>query len=144
MIQNPQSILDVLSDPSQMHSFAESYNKKMGKVPRILTLLLGEEKVNIEIILNDGKEFKLGYRTDKGRITEIAEGWLKEPTIIVSTTLRAIERINASADPLAAFKKEKSMRGIVIEGQSLETRIKLNAALSSDKVLWFFYKTLFS
>jgi len=141
-LQSP-SILDVLSDPSQLHNFAERYNKKIGKVPKILTYLLGEEKVNIKISLDNGKICRLGYKTEKGLITKIVEGWLKDPTIKVTTTQEVIERINASADPLAAFRSERAMRGLIIEGQSLETRIKLDAALSSNSVLWFFYDTLF-
>jgi hypothetical protein len=115
----------------------------MDKVPKILTYLLGRERVNIKIALNDGKVFRLGYKTEKGSIIQIEKGWLKDPTIVVTTTQRAIEKINASSDPLAAFKSERASKGVVIEGQSLETRIKLDAALSSDSVLWFFYETLF-
>jgi hypothetical protein len=137
------SILDVLSDPSQLHNFAEGYNKKIDKVPKILRCLLGEERVNIKIVLRDGKIYRLGYITEKARITRIIEGWLKDPTITVTTTQKAIEEIDASVDPLAAFKKEKASRGLIIEAQNLATRVKLDAVLSSDSVLWFFYNTLF-
>jgi hypothetical protein len=143
MNQQSATILEVLSDPSQLHNFAEGYNKKIDKVPKILTYLLGEERVDIKIALNNGNVFRLGYKTEKGHITRIVEGWLKDPTIIVTTTQRAIERINASADPLAAFREERASRELTVEGRSLETRIKLNAVLSSDSVLWFFYDTLF-
>jgi hypothetical protein len=137
------SILDVLSDPSQLHNFAEGYNKKIDEVPRILTHLLGDERINIKITLNDGNTCRLCYKTKNGRITTIDEGWLRDPTIIVTTTQKVIEKINASGDPLTAFKRERASLGLIIEGQSLKTRIKLEAALSSDSVLWFFYYTLF-
>ncbi len=142
---NPQSasILDVLSDPSQLHNFAESYNKRIDRVPKILTYLLGEERVSIKIVLSNGKICRLSYKTKNGRITTIVEGWLKDPTIIVTTTQKVIEKINASGDPLATFKRERASLGLIIEGQSLKTRIKLETALSSDSVLWFFYDTLF-
>ncbi len=142
---NPQSasILDVLSDPSQLQNFAEGYNKRIDRVPKILTYLLGDERVNIKIVLSNGKTCRLSYKTKNGRITTIVEGWLKDPTIIVSTNQNVIEKINALEDPLAAFKRERASQRLIIEGQSLKTRIKLESALSSDSVLWFFYNTLF-
>jgi hypothetical protein len=143
MSQQYASILDVLSDPSQLHNFAEGYNKKIDKVPKILTYLLGDERVNIKIVLSNGKICRLSYETKNGRINTIVEGWIKDPTIIVTTTQKIIEKINASGDPLAAFKRERASLGLIIEGQSLKTRIKLETALSSDSVLWFFYDTLF-
>jgi hypothetical protein len=137
------SIADVVHDPHEIQNFADSYNSRIDKVPKILKSILGSERVLIKISLSDGDVFRLGYETEKARIVKIVEGGLKNPTIIVAATQSSIEKINSSKDPLAAFRKEMHRGNFAIDGQTLATKAKLRAALASDSVLWFFYKILF-
>ena len=137
------SIADVVHAPHEIQNFADSYNSRIDKVPKILKSILGSERVLIKISLSDGDVFRLGYETEKARIVKIVEGGLKNPTIIVAATQSSIEKINSSKDPLAAFRKEMHRGNFAIDGQTLATRVKLRAALASDSVLWFFYKILF-
>jgi len=137
------SIADVVHDPHEIQDFADSYNSRIDKVPKILKSILGSERVFIKISLSNGDVFRLGYETEKARIVKIVEGGLKNPTIIVAATQSSIEKINSSKDPLAAFRKEMERGNLAIDGQTLATKAKLRAALASDSVLWFFYKILF-
>jgi hypothetical protein len=137
------SIADVVHDPHEIQDFADSYNSRIDKVPKILKSILGSERVFIKISLSNGDVFRLGYETEKARIVKIVEGGLKNPTIIVAATQSSIEKINSSKDPLAAFRKEMDRGNFAIDGQTLATKAKLRAALASDSVLWFFYKILF-
>ena len=136
-------IADVVHDPGEIQNFADSYNSRIDKVPKILRSILGSERVFIKISLNNGDVFRLGYETEKARIVKIFEGGLKNPTIIVAATQSSIEKINSSKDPLAAFRKEMDRGNFAIDEQALATKAKLKAALASDSVLWFFYKILF-
>jgi hypothetical protein len=137
------SIADVAHDPHEIQNFADSYNSRIDKVPKILKSILGSERVLIKISLSDGDVFRLGYETEKARIVKIVEGGLKNPTIIVAATQSSIEKINSSKDPLAAFRKEMDRGNFSIDGQTFATKAKLRAVLASDSVLWFFYKILF-
>jgi hypothetical protein len=137
------SIADVVHDPNEIQNFADSYNSRIDKVPKILKSILGSERVFIKISLSNGDVFRLGYETEKAKIVKIVEGGLKNPTIIVAATQSSIEKINSSKDPLAAFRKEMERGNFAIYGQTLATKAKLRAALASDSVLWFFYKILF-
>ena len=138
------SIADVASDPHEIQDFVRSYNSKIDKVPKILKSMLGSERVIIRISLTDGQVFSIGYETKNARIIRIQEGELIDPSIIVVTTQRTIEKINHSKNPTATFRKEMDAGNLVIHGQNLATRLKLSAALSSDSVLWFFYSILFA
>jgi hypothetical protein len=137
------SIADILSDPHQIQNFAESYNSRIDKVPRILKSMLGSERIIIKISLSNGNVFRLGYETENARIVKIVEGGLKNPTIVVVTNQSTIEKINSSKDPLDTFRREKGIGNLSIDGQTLATKAKLYAALSSDSLLWFFYSILF-
>jgi hypothetical protein len=137
------SIADMLSDPGQLQNFAEGYNSRIDKVPGILKSMLGSERVNIKISLSNGNVFRLGYETKNARIIRIADGGIKNPTIVVVSNQDTIEKINGSKDPLSTFRKEREAGNLSIDGQTLATKTKLSAALSSDRVLWFFYSILF-
>ena len=137
------SISDVVSNPGKIQDFAESYNIRINTVPNILKSLLGSERVAIKVLLNNGDTFRVGYETKNGRIIRIVEGSLENPTVIVNTTQTTIDRINNAKDPMGMFKKERGSGNLVIIGQDLGTKLKLDAALSSNRVLWFFYSILF-
>lgn len=137
------SVADILSDPHQIQNFAESYNSRIDKVPKILKSMLGSERITIKISLSNGNVFRLGYETENARIIKIVEGGLKNPTIVVVTNQSTIEKINSSKDPLDTFRREKQAGNLSIDGQTLTTKAKLCAALSSDSLLWFFYSILF-
>jgi len=68
---------------------------------------------------------------------------VNDPTIVVTTTESAIDSIRMSDDPIAAFKKERDLGQVNIQGTNLLTSAKLVAVVSSASVLQFFYSILF-
>jgi len=143
MLKLAFNLADAISDPTKFQILVDDYNKRIGEVPQILKLLLGNERVNIKIALDDGGFIRFGYETNNARIKRVVDGGLRDPTINVIATERAIERIDNSDDPTAAFQEERGLGHVIITGRSITTKVKLDAVLSSTSVLRFFCNIFF-
>jgi hypothetical protein len=121
-----------------VEKYVNIYNDKVSGAPEILKSLLGSEKVDVSITMNNGSVLQVGLETDNGAISQMIEGGVEDPTIVVVTTESAITAVTGSADPIGAFQQQMEMGQVRIEGQNLVTRMKLNAVLSSTSVLKFF------
>jgi hypothetical protein len=143
MLKLAFNLADALSDPTKLQILVDDYNKRIDEVPQILKLLLGNERVNIKIALKNGGFIRLGYETNNARIRRVVEGGLSDPTINVVATEPAIERIDNSDDPIAAFQEERGFGHVIITGLSITTKVKLDAVLSNTSVLRFFCKIFF-
>lgn len=120
----------------QMH--VNKYDGKLYKASKFLKGFLGQERVNLKIILGNRNVFRAGYEIGNGKITRIVENGLNNPTISVVATESAIHRIERSKDPMAALQKEGELGGIAISGQSLSAKLKLEVLISSIQVLRIF------
>jgi hypothetical protein len=131
----------------QVQNYVEQYNQRVDGVPEpvksLLTGLLGNERIDVNISMNDGSVFSVGFETKDARVARTDEGGVQDPTIIVAVTEGAIERIKSSNDPVATFQSEMSYGQINIEGTNLVTKLKLSAVLSSLPVLKFFSSIFF-
>jgi len=130
-------------DLSGMQKYVNDYNSKIDNAPDVLKGLLGNERVNLEVIRNDGSVFRVGFEVEKARINRTVDGGLSDPTIVITTTESAIDTIRSSNDPIADFQKERNLGQVDIQGNNLLTRATLEAVLSSTSVLQFFYNILF-
>ena len=119
-----------------------SYNNKIDTAPAILKGLVGNEKINLDIIGNDGSVFLIGFVMENARINQTVEGGLSDPSIILTITEGAINNIRSSDNPITAFQKEKDFGQVKIEGTNLLTSAKLGAVFSSS-VLQFFSNIFF-
>lgn len=130
-------------ESSGIQNYVDGYNNKIDKAPEVLKGLLGNERINIDIVRNDGSVYRMGFEVENARINRTVEGGLNDPTIVVTTTESAINNISSSGDPIARFQKESETGQVKIEGQNLVTRAKIGAALSSSSVLRFFSSIFF-
>jgi hypothetical protein len=130
-------------DVSGMQQYVKDYNSKIDQAPDLLKGLLGNEKVNLEVIRNDGRVFLVGFDVEKARINRTVDGGFSDPTITITATESAIDTIRSSNDPIAAFQNERNLGQVDIQGTNLLTKAKLEAVLSSTSVLQFFYNMLF-
>jgi len=121
-----------------VNSYVNIYNEKVGGAPDILKGLLGSEKINVNVTMNDGSVLRVGLETDNGAISQVVEGGVESPTIVVVTTESALSAITRSNDPIGTFQQQLDLGQVRIDGQNLGTRMKLNAVLSSTSVLKFF------
>lgn len=131
----------------QVQNYVDKYNQRIDGAPEpaksLLTGLLGNERIDVNISMNDGTVFSEGFEVNAARIAKTDAGGVQNPTIIVSVTEGAILRIKSSSDPVGAFQSEMGYGQINIEGTNLVTRLKLSAVLSSLPVLKFFSSIFF-
>jgi hypothetical protein len=131
----------------QVQNYVDQYNQRIDAAPELvkglLTGLLGNERIDMNISMNDGSVFSFGVETKDARITKTDAGGVQNPTIIIALTEGAIERIKGSNDPVAAFQGELSSGQVNIEGTNLITNLKISAVLSSLPVLKFFSSIFF-
>jgi hypothetical protein len=114
-----------------------SYNSKIDNAPDILKRLVGNEKINIDVIRNDGSVFRVGFVMENARINQTVEGGLSDPSIILTTTENAVNTIRSSDNPIDTFQKQEDLGQVRIEGDNLRTKAKLSVVFSSS-VLQFF------
>jgi len=114
-----------------------SYNSKIDNAPDILKRLVGNEKINIDVIRNDGSVFRVGFVMENARINQTVEGGFSDPSIILTTTENAVNTIRSSDNPIDTFQKQEDLGQVRIEGDNLRTKAKLSVVFSS-RVLQFF------
>ena len=130
-------------DSSGVQNYVDGYNSKIDNAPDVLKGLLGNERINIDIIRGDGSVFSTGLEVEHARVNRTVQGGLSDPTIIITTTESAINNIRGTSDPISAFQEESKAGQVRIEGQNPFTRAKIGAVLSSSSVLGFFYNIFF-
>ena len=114
-----------------------SYNSKIDNAPDILKRLVGNEKINIDVIRNDGSVFRVGFVMENARINQAVEGGFSDASIILTTTENAVNTIRSSDNPIDTFQKQEDLGQVRIEGDNLLTKAKLSVVFSSS-VLQFF------
>jgi hypothetical protein len=108
---------------------SNGFNDQIDKVPEFLRGLLGTERVNLKIILENKNILRTGFKFENGKITGATKGGLRNPTIIITATERAMRRNERSSEPLAVLQKERRIGGIAIAGQNMGAQLKLDVLL---------------
>ena len=105
------------------------YNDNVGDIP-LMTSLIGEERINGEIALNDGSLLSLAITTDEdAKITSFERGVISDPTMRVSTDENTIRAIMNSSDPVSAFIDALNAGTITYESDSALQDFGLQVAL---------------
>jgi len=115
--------------PWVVQTGSNGFNDQIDKVPEILRGLLGTERVNLRIILENKNILRTGFKLENGKITGAIKGGLRNPTVIITATERAMRRIEGSRDPVAALQKERRLGGVAIVGRNTGSQLKLNVLL---------------
>ena len=130
-------------DNSTVQYYVNIYNSRIDNAPDILKSFVGSERIDLNIIRNDGSIYRTGFVMQNARISSIVEGGVSDPTISINATEDSINRIRSSDDPISTFQQERNFGGINIQGNTLTTKIKLGIVLSNTDVLKFFYNIFF-
>jgi len=115
--------------PWVVQTGTRNFNDQIDKVPEFLRGLLGTERVNLKIILENRSIIRTRFKLENGKITEDTKGGLRNPTVIITATERAMRRIERSSDPVAALQKERRLGGIAIAEKNMGTKLKLEVLL---------------
>jgi hypothetical protein len=136
------SISGAVVDLNNLQKSIDSYNSNIDNAPAVLRTLLGDEKVNATILLNNSSTVAWGFETKNARIVQSEKGGIENPTIDVYATEDAIHRVENATDPVAAYKDAEKSGEVSIKGNTLGARLKLAAALSSGEAIRFFFGIL--
>lgn len=129
-------------DVNNLQKSIDSYNSNIDSAPSVLRALLGDEKVNATILLNNSSAISWGFETKNAKIVRSEKGGIENPTIEVFATEDAIYRVENAADPVAAYRDAERSGEVSIKGNTLGARLKLAAALSSGEAIKFFFGIL--
>ncbi|MDP7458141.1 MAG: hypothetical protein QGH47_05430 [Candidatus Woesearchaeota archaeon] len=85
--ENVREMLDFLSE------FKKEYNNNMDKVPGWGKSILGSEKLNVTLFLEDNSVINIGIIFNNGAIVEMRQARLKNPTINLFVTEKEIKYV---------------------------------------------------
>jgi len=137
------NLASALFESTGVNDYVTYYNNDISNAPGPLKSLVGNERVDINITLNNGSVYEVGFETENAKIVRTVPGGIEDPTITVDTTESAINSIKSSSDPVGAFETAMKYGQVDIQGHTLTTRAKLALALSSTTVIRFFYNIFF-
>jgi len=119
---------------------AANYNRNIENAPYLLTSFLGSEKINLDLVKDDGSLLKAGLDMVDGRIERVIQGGFDDATISFAASERDMNEVIASKDKIATFKRLTDEGRINIHAQGLWAQAKLKALLSSASVIQFGYE----
>ena len=132
-----------LFESTSLDQYITRYNSNVDKAPTVLKSLIGSEKVELDIAMNNGSQFKVGVETNNALVVRTVKGGIEDPTIQIRTREDVMQTISSASDPITAFQQAKEAGNISITGNNFFSNLKLNAALSSMDLLRSFYGVLF-
>ncbi len=83
----------------RLSDYVDVYNENLEKMPGFVRMLGGNERIALEIALENGSVLNIGVVTSEGRITEFSKGELEDPTLRVWTDEATVNSIITSDDP---------------------------------------------
>ncbi|WP_258083761.1 hypothetical protein [Thermococcus thermotolerans] len=83
----------------RLRDYVDVYNENLEEMPGFIGMLAGNERIALEIALDNGSVLNIGIVTSDGRITEFSEGKLEDPTLRVWTDESTVNAILDSDDP---------------------------------------------
>jgi hypothetical protein len=108
-----------------LQNAAENYNKNIDKIPQDIKSLLKNEKVSIEISLNNGGLLKWGFETKDYKIVNHGQGDPNNPTIEIQITESALNDLLQSADTAKSYMQEEKDGDVKIEGKTIGSSLRL-------------------
>lgn len=114
------------------------YNSGVENAPGVVKTLLGDERIQVEIIRADGTKLMAGLETENAVIVNATEGEIEDPTMVVEAEEEAVMGVYQADDPVAAFEEAEKKGEISVRGTTFTARLKVAAALASTPALRFF------
>jgi hypothetical protein len=118
----------------------ETYNNNLDKIPGFVKRLIGTERINCYVTMNDGTEMKIGAVTKDSAIQELTDKEIGNATLKIYTSEKTILDISSSEKP-ANMLQEKLRNGeIRYEAIKFTSKAKLGFARFFMNVALFFQR----
>jgi len=117
---------------------AEIYNSGVENAPSVVKTLLGSERIQVDVLRENGTTLFVGLETDNAIVVNVIEGQIEDPTIVLEAQEGAIIKILQAQDPVVVFQQSRDNGDVTITGKTWGAKLKLGAALASTSALKFF------
>jgi hypothetical protein len=94
--------------------------------------------VELDIVLDNGSQFKVGLEVNNGLVVSTTKGGIEDHTILIQTEEDVIKTTSQSPDPIAAFQQAREAGSISITGNNFLSNLKVKTALSNMDLLKLF------
>ncbi len=132
-------IVDAAVDFTDLQGSVDRYNNNIDKAPDVLKAMMGNERINMTILLSNGDIIAWGLATENAKIIKYNLGGIDNPTIEEYASEDAIKDVLTAKDPAAAFNKAKGAGLISIEGKTPLSKLKVAAMLSSGEAIRYYF-----
>jgi len=117
-----------------LREYVPIYNENIDNLPGFIKRIAGNERIHLEITLENNSILNIGVVTEKGRIVEFSKGKISEPTIRVWTSEDIVRRIINSEDPISTGVNALKMGEIRYSGVGFRRTLKMFAVKIVTKV----------
>lgn len=105
----------------------EDYNSNLEEVPKFIKSLIGTERINAYITLDNGTDIAIKATTEEGLVKQLAYGELDDPTLVARTSEETVAEILNAEDSLQRLEEALDNKEITYEATSLKKKIKWGA-----------------
>ncbi|MFH0978812.1 MAG: hypothetical protein V1837_05925 [Candidatus Woesearchaeota archaeon] len=128
-------------DIPPLASVMEGYNSNIDNVPGFVKSIIGTERINCHISLDDGSTLNVMATSSKGKLESLDFGELENATMIVKTSEATISKITSADNPITELKKALSDKEITYEPQGFMKKVKWGFVSFALKFsVWFGFK----
>lgn len=129
------SVYYYLDNPDKV---MEEYNKNIEYVPGFIKTIFGNERINLEVSLENGSKREYGILTEKGTIISVEKQYLEDPTLNAKISEATINKLLQAEDQVGALKEALDNKEIGYEAVKVKTKVKTFFARIALKVFgWF-------
>ncbi len=133
------SIAEATVDFNNLQDSITRYNNNIENAPPVLKAFMGNERINMTILLHNESMTVWGIETENAKIIKYTLGGLKNPTIEEFACEDAINEVLNAEDPFTVFHESENSGRIKIEGRTPEAKIKVAAMLSSEESIKYYF-----
>lgn len=112
-------------DTLELEQITEELNKNIDKIPQVIRNNFANERINIEMTMNDQTTEILSIETKDGKLETIKRELTENPTYKVTTTEQVINNIINSPDPRTEALKAYKNKDIKVEAVTIINKIKM-------------------
>ncbi|NJE25415.1 hypothetical protein E3E22_02000 [Thermococcus sp. MV5] len=123
-----QTLFDLL------RGYVPIYNENADNLPGFIKRIVGDERIDLEIALENGSVLNIGIVTEDGRIVEFSKGKISKPTMRVWTSEDVARRIINSEDPVSTGVNALKMGEIRYSGVGFKRTLRVFAVKILIKV----------
>ncbi|WP_324736110.1 hypothetical protein VFC49_02970 [Thermococcus sp. SY098] len=130
----PAEILEEQTLFDLLREYVPKYNENADNLPGFIKRMTGNERIDLEISLENGSVLSIGIVTEGGYITEFSKGRTSEPTMRAWTSEDVARRIINSEDPVSTGANALKMGEIRYSGVGFGRTLRIFAVKVVIKV----------